>query len=63
MIIINVLTKTVNYRLAYQTIHAQTGVPSAQFRSLLLHFIGDQDHEKVFDIGRKVETRFKRDQC
>jgi hypothetical protein len=48
------MTKTIIIAWRIKTIRAENDLPSSPF-------IGDKDHEKVFNIVRKVETRFKRD--
>ena len=47
------------YRLVYQTVRGKLDVPSDQFRSLVLLFLGDKDHEKIFDCVTKVEKHYR----
>ena len=35
-------------------------MPHDQLKSLILRLLGDKDHEKVFDIGAKVEKHYRR---
>lgn len=48
------------YRQVYQTVRGKTDVPHDQLKSLILRFLGDKDHEKVFDVVAKVEKRYRR---
>ena len=47
------------HRMVYQTLCRKMSVSTAQFRSSLLHLLGDKDHECIFDIVAKVEKRFQ----
>ena len=46
------------YRLVYQTVRGKLHVPRDQFRSLVLRFLGDKDHEKIFDCVAKVSPYY-----
>ena len=48
------------HHMVYQTLHRKMIVSTEQFRSLLLHLLGDKDHKYIFDIVAKVEKRFQR---
>ena len=48
------------YRLVYQTVRVKMDVPHDQLKSLILRFLGDKAHEKVFDVVAKVEKRYRR---
>ena len=47
------------YRLIYQTVRGKLDVPSDQLRSLVLHFLGDKDHEKVCNCVTMGEKHYR----
>ena len=51
------------YRLVYQMVLGKLGVPSDQFRSLVLRLLGDKDQEKIFDCVAKVEKLYRQRSC
>ena len=46
------------HRLVYQTVRGRLDDTGDQFRSLVLRFLGDKDHEKIFDCLAKVEKLY-----